>query len=255
VADLAAMTWDEVRDLDRSRTVAILPVGAVEAHGPHLPLNTDVVIARAMAVACRRRLEPRGYLPVILPSISYTTAGFAAGFQGTVSVAPETVTRLIVDIARSLGRQGFPLLAVANAHLDPGHLAALERAGTEIGRDSLLGFVCPNIAGKPWATRLTDEFKSGACHAGQFETSIVLAAEPALVRSGLAAGLPPNPVSLSRAIRDGKRTFEEAGGPRAYFGDPSRATREEGEQTIEMLGAILEEAILTALPARPAARP
>lgn len=255
MADLAAMTWDEVRDLDRSRAVALLPVGAVEAHGPHLPLSTDVVIARAMAAACGRRLEPRGYLPVILPSITYTAAGFAAGFQGTVSVEPETVTRLIVDIARSLGRQGFPLLAVANAHLDPGHLAALERAGAEVGRESVIGFVFPNIAKKPWATRLTDEFKSGACHAGQFETSIVLAAEPGLVRSGLAAGLPANPVSLSRAIRAGKATFEEAGGPLAYFGDPSRATSEEGEQTIEVLGAILEEAILTAHPAKSAERP
>jgi creatinine amidohydrolase len=82
-----------------------------------------------------------------------------------------------------------------------------------------------------------------------------MAAEPALVRSGLAAGLPANPASLSRAIRDGKQTFEDAGGPRAYFGDPALATREEGEQTIETLGAILEEAIVAAFPARPAERP
>jgi creatinine amidohydrolase len=246
VAELAAMTWEEVRDLDRSRSIAILPVGAVEAHGPHLPLNTDVVIARAMAAACARRLMARGNLPVVLPAISYTAAGYAAGFEGTVSVTPEIVTRLIVDIARSLGRQGFPVLAVANAHLDPAHLAALERAGAEIGRESLLGFAFPNIALKPWAPRLTEEFRSGACHAGRFETSIVLAAEPSLVRGQVSGELVANPVSLSRAIRDGKGTFEEAGGPRAYFGDPARASREEGLETIETLGAILEEAVLAA---------
>jgi creatinine amidohydrolase len=244
VAELAAMTWEEVRDLDRSRCVAILPVGAIEAHGPHLPLHTDVVIARAMAEACGRRLAARGFLPLVLPALAYTAAGYAAAFEGTVSVAPETVTRLILDIARSLGRQGFPVLAVANAHLDPAHLAALERAGAEIGRESLLAFVFPNIARKPWAPRLTEEFRSGACHAGQFETSIVMAAEPSLVRTALAGKLPANPVSIGQAIREGKQTFEEAGGPRAYFGDPARATREEGEQTIETLGAILEEAVL-----------
>ena len=244
---LAAMTWEEVQTLDRSRCVAILPVGAVEAHGPHLPLNTDVLIAEAMAAAAGRRLGARGHPPVILPSLAYTTAGYAAGFAGTVSVGADTVTRLIVEIARSLALQGFPVLAVANAHVDPAHLAALERAGAEIAKEALLRFVCPNLAARPWAPRLTDEFRTGACHAGQFETSIVLAVEPAMVKSEISASLPPNAASISRAIQEGKRTFEEAGGPRAYFGDPARATREEGEQSIETLGAILEEAVLGTL--------
>ena len=101
----------------------------------------------------------------------------------------------------------------------------------------------PNLATKPWALRLSDEFKSGACHAGQFETSIVLAERPELVREATMAALPPNPASLSRAIREGKRSFEEAGGPRAYFGYPAQATAEEGRATIEALGAILDEAV------------
>ena len=243
------MTWEEVCALDRSRSVAILPVGAVEAHGPHLPLTTDVVIATAMAAAGGRRLEVRGHSSVILPPLSYTAAGYAAGFPGTVSVDPGTVTRLIVEIARGLAGHGFPILAVANAHLDPAHLSALDQAGAEIARAAVLRFVCPNLAVKPWAPRLTEEFRSGACHAGQFETSILLAADPGLVRREVAATLPANPSSIGRAIRDGKRSFEEAGGPRAYFGDPARATRQEGEQTIEVLGAILEEAVLAALAA------
>jgi creatinine amidohydrolase len=90
---------------------------------------------------------------------------------------------------------------------------------------------------------LTAEFKSGACHAGRFETSIVLAARPDLVREKTMAALVPNPASLSRAIRDGKRSFEEAGGARAYFGFPAEATPEEGRATIEVLGAILDDAV------------
>jgi creatinine amidohydrolase len=247
VTDLAAMTWEEVRSLDPSRSVAILPVGAVEAHGPHLPLNTDVVIAGAMASAGGKRLAARGHSPVILPALAYTAAGFAAGFPGTISVEPETVTRLIVGIARALARQGFPLLAIANAHLDPAHLAALERAGAEVREASLLRFAFPNLATRRWAPRLTEEFQTGACHAGQFETSILLASAPGLVRSEISGRLAPNPASISRAIKAGMQTFEAAGGPRAYFGDPAAATREEGEHTIETLGAILEEAVLAEL--------
>src|SRR6058998_2792674 len=115
VLDLAHLTWEEVRDLDRTKTVAIVPVGAVEAHGPHLPLATDVIIAEAMARAAAARLAARGHEAVLLPAIAYTAAEFAAGFPGTVSLQPATVTALLVDLARSLVRHGLSLLAVANA--------------------------------------------------------------------------------------------------------------------------------------------
>src|SRR2546428_14101636 len=60
VHELAQLTWEEVRDLDREHTLVVLPVGAIEAHGPHLPLDTDVVIATAMARAGARRLAAPG---------------------------------------------------------------------------------------------------------------------------------------------------------------------------------------------------
>lgn len=245
--ELAAMTWEEVRDLDGQTLVAILPAGAVEAHGPHLPLDTDVVIATAMARAGARRLSARQYSVVILPPLAYTAAEFAAGFPGTVSLRPETVTATVVDIARSLTRHKVAVLAIANAHLDPAHLRSLEAAAVEIRREGPLRIAFPNLASRPWSLRLSDEFKSGACHAGQFETSIVLAERPDAVRERLRTSLTPNPSSLSVAIREGKRTFEDAGGPQAYFGAPAAATPEEGEATVETLGAILEEAVLEEL--------
>ena len=146
------------------------------------------------------------------------------------------------------------MLAIANAHLDPAHLASLDAAVSAIRRDIGLAVAFPNLAAKPWALRLSDEFRSGACHAGQFETSIVLAERPELVRDGIRAALPPNPASLSRAIRDGKRSFEEAGGARAYFGFPAQATAEEGRATVDVLGAILDEAVQAELGARHARR-
>ena len=247
---LAAMTWEEARDTAGTGSVAILPVGAIEAHGPHLPLETDVIIAEAMARAGAGRLTALGVRVVVLPSLVYTSAAFARGFAGTFSLRPETVTATIVDIASSLSRQGFGVLAIANAHLDPGHLTSLDVAISEIRRDTRLPVAFPNLATRPWALRLSEEFKSGACHAGQFETSVLLAERPELVREVTRAALPPNPASLSRAIRDGKRSFEEAGGARAYFGFPAQATIEEGRVTIEVLGMILEEAVQAELGAR-----
>ena len=241
---LAEMTWEEARDLDRGRTVALLPVGAIEAHGPHLPLATDCLIAEAMGRAAAARLEARGVPAVLLPVLPYTRAGFAAGFPGTISASAAAVTAIVGDIARALAGHGFRALGIANAHLDPEHLASLHAArksgeGIEI--------IFPDLTQRPWGGRLTDEFRSGACHAGRFEGSVVLAERPDLVREDLRRELSANRRSLSAAIAEGKRTFEEAGGPRAFFGDPAAATAEEGRQTIDALGGILADAVLEAL--------
>jgi creatinine amidohydrolase len=240
---LAAMTWEDARDAAAARAIAVLPVGAIEAHGPHLPLETDVIIAQAMARAGAERLAARGLHPVILPPLTYTAAAFAGGFAGTLGLRPETVTATVVEIAAGLSAHGFGLLAIANAHLDPGHLSSLE-AAVQRARDEL-GFTIafPDLTTKPWALRLGEEFRSGACHAGRFETSVVLAERPDLVRDGIRAELPANPASLSRAIREGKTSFEAAGGPRAYFGWPADATAEEGRALIDALGGILEQAV------------
>jgi creatinine amidohydrolase len=242
--EMAEMTYEEVAALDRSKTVAILPVGAVEAHGPHLPLGTDVIIAGAMARAAAAALEREGRAAVLLPALHYTAAPFGAAFAGTLSVTPSTVTALVVDVARELGRHGFGMLAIANAHLDPAHLGALNLAVEKIRAEKLLVVAFPDLTRKPWALRLTEEFKSGAAHAGRYEGSVVMAERPELVRSAIAGALPANPSSITAAIRDGRKTFAEAGGPRAYFGAPAEATAEEGRATIATLGAILAEAVL-----------
>src|SRR5207247_1701543 len=147
------------------------------------------------------------------------------------------------DLARSLTRHGLHVLAVANAHLDPAHVAALEAAVAQNQRENGARIVFPDVTKRPWALRLTEEFRSGACHAGRYESSIVLAVRPELVREAIRRALPSNPRSLSAAIRSGQTSFEEAGGPRAYFGSPADAEADEGVRTIEILGAILAEAL------------
>jgi creatinine amidohydrolase len=244
---LAELTTTQLSALEHSAPVALLPVGATEAHGPHLPLATDVIIAEAMCQAAAEKLSAAGSTAVITPPLAFTAASYAAGFAGTVNIRPETVTAVIVDLARALARHGISVVALANAHLDPTHIGSLYAAARELKGEVTVVF--PDITRKPWALRLGDEFKSGACHAGQFEGSIVMAARPELVREEVRKALAPNPNSLSRAIREGRTTFEEAGGPQAYFGYPADASAEEGHRTIEALGAILFEAMQATLTA------
>jgi creatinine amidohydrolase len=228
------------------RRVALLPVGALEAHGPHLPVGTDLVIAEAMARAAAAALEAEGFAVARLPALAWTPAPFADEFAGTLSVRPETTTALVVDVARALAARGYACLGLANAHFDPANLAALAAARDEIERAALLRLAWPELTRRALAARLTEEFRSGACHAGRYETSIMLAERPDLVDESLRHGLPENPVSLVDAIRAGRETFRQAGGPQAYFGAPALASRAEGEATVARLGELLAEAVRAA---------
>lgn len=240
------MTWTQVRDAASASTTAILPTGAIEAHGPHLPLETDGIIAEAMAAEGQRLLLQAGHQALLLPTLSYTAAGFAAEFSGTISLSPETVTAAIVDIGQALATAGIGVMAIANAHFDPMHQGSL-RVAIDRLRDTPLRIVYPDLTRRPWALRLGEEFLSGACHAGCYESSVIIARRPQLVREAVRRQLEPNPASLSDAIRSGKTSFRAAGGDQAYFGDPAAATAQEGEATIATLGSILYEAVLQEL--------
>src|SRR5262245_55582564 len=176
---LASLTWPAVRDLPAARTVALLPAGAVEAHGPHLPLGTDVIIAEAMARAGAERLSARGLVVLLLPALTFAPAPFAAAFAGTVHTPAEATTMIVVGAARRRSRQGSRVTAVGNAHHDPAHVQAL-RTAVDVAAGAGLELVFPDLTRRRWAERLTDEFRSGACHAGRYEGSIVLAERPEL---------------------------------------------------------------------------
>jgi creatinine amidohydrolase len=250
VYSLATMTWTEVRALPVARTVAVLPTAALEAHGPHLPIGTDVVIAEAMARAGAARIDSRGFDVLVLPALPFAPAPFAAAFPGTIHTPVEATTMMVAGVARSLAEHGIRVTAVANAHHDPAHVDALRAAVASVAKDGRAVLVFPDLTRRRWAERLTDEFRSGACHAGRYEGSIVLAEQPHVVRTALMYGLAPNRHSLVEAIRTGHATFADAGGPDAYFGFPADATADEGRAIVETLGSILEEAVMDALEGR-----
>jgi len=225
---LADMTYEEAAAEAEAGAVALLPAGATEAHGPHLPLSTDVIISETGAILAARALRADGVAAVVLPPLAYAVTDFASDFGGTISLPIETATALARDVILGAARAGFAGVVVCNAHLEPGNLKALKDA-VAAANEAGVRAAFPDVTRKPHALRLGDEFKSGACHAGSYETSLVLAADPFMVRQDVAGELEPNPSSLSVAIREGKSSFLEAGGPRAYFGYPADASVAEGE--------------------------
>jgi creatinine amidohydrolase len=248
VHHLAALTWKDVGRLTAGRLVAILPAGAIEAHGPHLPLGTDVIIAEAMARDGAARLADQGIDVLVLPSLPFAPAPFGAAFPGTIDAPASATAAVVTAIVHDLARHGVQLTVLANAHHDPANVEAL-RAAAEVmdGTDGRPALVFPDLTRRRWAERLTDEFRSGACHAGRYETSILLAERPELVNQEVMAALPPNPRSLVDAMRDGRETFVDAGGAEAYFGWPAEASAAEGQMIVGVLGAILCEAVLEKL--------
>jgi creatinine amidohydrolase len=248
-AALADNNWPAVRDALKcgKPVVAILPCGATEAHGPHLPLSTDVIISEGMAVQALAALSARGYVALVLPPLAYMPAHYAEAFDGTVSVSAASAKALLLDIGRSLKLQGFACLALANSHFDPANVAMLREAAAEIAASGL-PVAFPDLTRRKLAQTLTAEFQSGACHAGQYETSLVMAARPDLVDEAARSALADNPASLTDAFAKGAKTFVEAGGPHAYFGYPRNASIAEGEASFRTMAAALVSAVAEAVP-------
>jgi creatinine amidohydrolase len=224
--------------------IALVPVGSTEPHGPHLGLGTDVVISAAACLRACELLDKRNTMVgVIAPAVSYGVTECATGFQGAVSIPAAVLTQYLTAIVDGLLASGIRHVCLVNNHLEPAHDAAVR--AVLAGRDKKVSVACP--LQKRWARTLSAEFKSGACHAGRYETSIMMAAAPELVNDPIRAQLAPVPISLSEKLAAGVMTFEAMGMAMAYAGDPRSASIEEGEQQIQRLGEMVVGEILEAL--------
>jgi creatinine amidohydrolase len=202
-------------------------VGSVEPHGPHLPLATDTMLSEIAATRACEALVGRGVQAYVAPSVAYGVTEFAEGFAGAVSVPADVLTALLRAIATRLLADGWTHVCFVNNHLEPAHDAAVRAAA-----QGLCASVASPLA-RRWARTLSDEFKRGNCHAGRYETSLVLAAGGRVKDDHRA--LPAVGVSLADAIRAGETRFHAIGMDRAYTGAPAEATREEGDRLYERL--------------------
>ena len=242
---LGHLTWQQAAAARDAGALVLLPIGSTEAHGPHLPLATDVILSEALAWRSALVLQNSGYQTLIAPALSYAVTEYAAPFAGTVSITPETAIALVADVCLSLQRQGFERVVLINSHLEPAHAETLRAACALVQQKSQKRVAFPDQLEKRWARTLGDEYRRGECHAGSYETSLVMAARPELVREDERRSLAPVPINLAKAMLAGVKDFVAAGAHAAYFGDPASATPAEGEalyaRLVEMVVTVVGE--------------
>jgi len=244
------LTWPDARQRLREVDVALLPVGAIEQHGPHLPLDTDAFdadyLARAVAARCR---DPK---PLVMPLIPYGVSYHHDDFSGTLSVTNETLARMVYEIGMSAARSGITKLVIINGH--GGNGPTLNFAAQMINRDAHI-FVCVDSG----ETSDADIYKMietpNDVHAGEFETSTSLAVRPHLVQMDKAEKLVPRFSSrhLDFTATEGVSwyAFTHKISPSGVMGDPTKATAEKGERMwqimIDHLVAFVEDLKLMTL--------
>lgn len=199
--------------------VLLLPLGSTEQHGPHLPLDTDTAIATAVAERAAATV-PEG---IAAPALPIGAAGEHAGFAGTLSIGTDVLAAALVEIVRTAGSE-FDRIVVVNAH--GGNLDAVRSASERC-----------EYEGRPfgfWHAHVTD----GDAHAGDVETSVMLAIDPDRVRMERAEPGVTTPTSeIIDELRSGGLAAVTANG---VLGDPTRASAARGEQ---ILGRWVDEVV------------
>lgn len=187
------LTSVDFEALETERTVALLPVSAVEQHGPHLPLATDALIADAIAAAALRRL-PAGAAVLVLPHQRVGASLEHAEFPGTLSIEHETLLAAWLDLGRSVALAGLRKLVILNTH--GGNKALVDLVALKLRAELEMLVVRANYTsfGVPDGLFSADELRDGL-HGGEVETSLMLAVAPELVRREALkdfTGLPQN---------------------------------------------------------------
>ena len=244
----ANYSWRDLQTRLQSerKTVLLFPVGATEAHGPHAPLGTDVVISIGLSRRAVRLLQDDPEMSaLILPALPYAVTRYAGNFCGTIHVDEASLLNMVVDVCTSLHAQGFHYIMLVNNHFEPEHVQTLHRSIDTVRERTghLVGFL--DLTRRERAARLTDEFKKSECHAGRYETSLVLAEQEELVNEVVMRQLPEVPVSLVQAIGGGMKEFRLMGLEQAYNGHPAQSTRDEGHESFAILTDMLIELMRT----------
>jgi creatinine amidohydrolase len=237
---MSEMSWTEIEQALKERPIALVPVGNTEAHGPHLPVAADTVIAVEAARRTALRLKQKSLHALIAPPVTFCVSELGAEFPGTVSLPPDTAVALLRDVSVALAKK-FRAIAFINVNQEPANLEAQKRAAEE-AKKAGAGVCVTDLTKKRWSDRLGASFNAGD-HAGSFETSLMLACAPEMVREKERISLPPMD-ALGPALRKGAKSFAEAGGEDAYFGDPTAASAEEGEAHLNTLADIFTLSIM-----------
>lgn len=244
---LAEMTWPEVRDAVRGGRVLLQPLGAIEQHGPHLPVDTDNLIAESLCDAAARA-HPSEF--VVAPIVPYGFNDHNMEFPGTVSIQPTTLLNYLTDAGRSFASAGFRHMIIVNGHGSNDTIAQLAARRVTNETPAYAAMTSSYALGKAVDQRhpgLRTSPMGGVAHACEFETSMYMHLAPERVRSDEIAD------ELPKGFPDCVEHDWSGGGPLAFMtwysqrtesgteGMPSHASREKGMSLFELSTDLLVE--------------
>ena len=261
---IAELTWNELEERARSGTVALWAIGAIEEHGPHLPLATDIYLPTLQLRLVRSMLGKCGVKAEIVPPYFWGVNHVTGAFPGSIEIRPDTMRALLEDVFQSLRKAGFQQIVVITGHYDAAHsrtiLEAIEAANA---RGNKVTYLVPQtIAARIGVT----EPRAGAVpvdlgskpglvadlHAGDAETSAMLSGARSAVRTSRLRSLPATTLSEAQ-VAEWRRGQEYARRltPHGYVGDPARATAEKGRRQTRQTAAAYAKAIVRLLKRTP----
>jgi creatinine amidohydrolase len=236
----ATLRRDEIGAAAQHGAVTLLPLGAIEQHGPHLPVNTDI---NAALRVCTRAAESMPERALVLPPVWWGLSPYWMSFPGTLTLRPETLLNLITDIASSVRHHGFTRLIIVNGHGGNDGLiqAAAAHASSPEFRVASVSYW--NLA--PDVLRATAD--RGIGHAGEAETSIALYLQPDLVdQAALDAGV-DLPIARRSTVAAPHGVYEppwpEHDSPQGVMGHPPAGNVETGRRIVDTAAANLARLI------------
>ncbi len=262
------LTTQDFGRLDTARAIAVLPLAATEQHGPHLPLSVDVdivngVVQKAMAhlnvgtPANLQELNPKDLSILVLPTQSVGLSPEHAAFAGTLSLKPETLIRLWTDIAESVKAAGIHKLVLFNSH--GGHVGAMDVVARDLRARlgmlvySVSWFQLPLIddKGQDANALFTDHEHRFGVHAGEVETSVMLALKPQLVKMSEAQNFRSSAEERARHFpilgngRSAKLAWQmQDYNPAGAAGNAAAATALKGQVLLDAAGRALADLLL-----------
>ena len=183
------LTWPEINEAISQKKVVVLPVGSIEQHGFHLPVDVDVRSATTICLGAGEK-SPEDML--VMPPFTYGYCNHVMDFPGTITIQPNTFVQALTDITKSLAYHGFKRIVLVNGHGSNAPLVEQVGRQTNLQTDALcLTISWWQLIAEYWNEEVRESGPGGSAHACELETSLYMHMdEPAVLMERVEAGLP-----------------------------------------------------------------
>lgn len=233
---LAHLTGPEISHVLTDTAILVQPVGAIEQHGPHLPLITDLAVADAVSLAAVNRAAEEGLDVWLLPSLAYTKSNEHAWSAGTIWMSARTMLSVVEDIGRCVAATPCRKLVFMNGHGGNSALLAMANRELRLAHNLQTFLAHPSLPADQGGSSSQHELGMGI-HGGHDETSLMLHLHPELVHMERATRAIPESLSVNSHVRFGGSIqfgwLSNDFGPDGHIGDPTLATADHGKMLFE----------------------